>query len=69
MDEADKKLLQKIFSLPKEKQQKLHDAMGGLLTKLKVDWDAKPENAGKPKSYVELWDEFAGKPKNGKDSG
>ena len=28
MDEADRKLLQKIISLPEDKQQKLCDAMG-----------------------------------------
>lgn len=66
MDEADRKLLQKIFSLPQDKQQKLHDAMGGLLTKLKADWEARPENAGKAVTYTELWDEHAKKMKKGK---
>ena len=68
MDDADKKLLQKIFSLPPEKQQKLCDAMGGLLTKLKTDWEARPENAGKTVTYTRLWDEHAKKMKNGKPS-
>ena len=58
MDDADRKLLQKIFSLPKEKQQRLCDAMGELLEGLKADWKAKPENAGKTVTYTELWDDY-----------
>jgi hypothetical protein len=65
MDAADRKLLQKIFSLPKDKQQKLCDTMGGLMTRLKTDWEAKPENAGKTVTYTELWDEFVAKQKGG----
>ena len=66
MDEADRRLLQKIFSLPKDKQQALCDRMGALLEGLKADWEAKPENAGKTVTYTELWDEHAKKMK--KDS-
>ncbi len=66
MDEADRRLLQKIFSLPKDKQQRLCDRMGELLEGLKADWEAKPENAGKTVTYTELWDEHAKKMK--KDS-
>lgn len=65
MDEADRKLLQKIFSLPEDKQQKLCDAMGELMAKLKADWEAKPENAGKTVTYTKLWDEHAKKMKAG----
>jgi hypothetical protein len=57
MDEADRKLLRKIFSLPEEKQQKLCDRMGGLMEDLKAKWEARPENAGKTVTYTELWDE------------
>lgn len=63
VDEADRKLLQKIFSLPQDKQQKLCDSMGALMAKLKADWDARPENAGKTVTYTELWDEHAKKMK------
>ena len=66
MDEADRKLLQKIFSLPQDKQQKLCDAMGELMAKLKADWEARPENAGRTVTYTELWDEHAKKTKQDK---
>ena len=65
MDEADRKLLQKIFSLPQDKQQKLCDAMGELMAKLKADWDARPEDAGKTVTYAELRDEHAKRLKAG----
>lgn len=57
MDDADRKLLRKIFSLPEDKQQKLCDSMGELMEDVKADWQAKPENAGKTVTYTELWDE------------
>lgn len=63
MDEADRKLLRKIFSLPEEKQQKLCDRMGGLMEDLKAKWEARPENAGKTVTYTELWDGHAKKMK------
>lgn len=63
MDEADRKLLQKIFSLPEDKQQKLCDSMGALMAQLKADWEARPENAGKTVTYTELWDGHAKKMK------
>ena len=66
MDEADRKLLQKIFSLPEDKQQRISAAMRGLLAKLKTEWEARPENTGKTVTYTELWDEHAKKMK--KDS-
>ena len=63
MDEADRKLLQKIFSLPEDKQQKLCDSMGALMAQLKADWEARPENDGKTVTYTELWDGHAKKMK------
>ena len=63
MDEADRKLLQKIFSLPEDKQQKLCDSMGALMAQLKADWEARPENAGKTVTCTELWDGHAKKMK------
>ena len=66
MDEADRELLQKIFSLPQDKQQKLCDAMGEQMAKLKADWEARPENAGRTVTFTELWDEHAKKMKNDK---
>lgn len=69
MDDADRKLLQKIFSLPKEKQQRLCDSMGALLGKLKAEWETRPENAGKTVTYTELWDEHAKKMKQSGGNG
>ena len=66
MDDARQRVIRKFLALPQDKQQKLHDAMGGLLTKLKADWEARPENAGKTVTYTELWDEHAKKMKNDK---
>ena len=68
MDDADRKLLQKIFSLPKDKQQGLCDSMGTLMAKLKTEWEAKPENADKTVSYKDLWQDFLRK-KNSGDTG
>ena len=63
MDEADRKLLQKIFSLPEDKQLKLCDSMGALMAQLKADWEARPENAGNTVTYTELWNGHAKKMK------
>ncbi len=53
MDDARQRVIRKFAALPEDKQQKLCDAMGSLLAKLKADWDARPENAGKTVTYTE----------------
>ncbi len=55
---SDKDLKKKFLDLPPEKQQRLHDAMAKLFAQLEADWKAKPENAGKPVKYKELWEDF-----------
>ncbi|HPV47022.1 MAG TPA: hypothetical protein PLD40_05500 [Kiritimatiellia bacterium] len=47
--------------LPEDKWQKLYDAMGALMARLKAEWDVKPENKGKVITYAELWAEQAKK--------
>ena len=59
MEDARQRVIRKFLALPEDKQQKLYDAMGGLLAKLKAEWEARPENAGKTVTYTELWDEYA----------
>ena len=39
--------------MPEDKQQKLCDAMGELMAKLKAEWEARPENADKTVTYTE----------------
>ena len=56
-EDARHRVIRKIMALPEDKQQKLCDAMGALMTQMKADWEAKPENAGKTVTYTELWDE------------
>ena len=63
MDDARQRVIRKFLALPEDKQQRISDAMGSLLTKLKAEWEAKPENAGKTVTYTELWDEHAKKVK------
>ena len=58
-EDARQRVIRKFAALPEDKQQKLCDAMGELMAKLKADWEAKPENAGKTVIYAELWDEHA----------
>ena len=65
-DDVRQRVIRKFAALPEDKQQKLCDAMGALLTKLKANWEAKPENAGKTVTYTELWDEHAKKVKRDK---
>ena len=55
MDDVRQRVIRKFLALPEDKQQRISDAMGGLLTRLK----ARPENAGKTVTYTELWDEHA----------
>ena len=62
-DDVRQRVIRKFMALPEDKQQKLCDAMGGLLAKLKADWEARPENTGKKVTYTELWDEHAKKMK------
>lgn len=59
MDDVRQRVIRKFLALPEDKQQRISDAMGGLLTRLKADWEARPENAGKTVTYTELWDEHA----------
>ena len=58
-EDARQRVIRKFMALPEDKQQKLSDAMGELMAKLKADWEAKPANAGKKVKYTELWDEHA----------
>ena len=62
-EDARQRVIRKFAALSEDKQQKLSDAMGELMAKLKADWEAKPENAGKTVAYAELWRDFAGKMK------
>ena len=64
MDDARQRVIRKFLALPEDKQQRISDAMGELMAKLKADWEARPENAGKTVTYTELWDEHAKKMKN-----
>ena len=68
MEDARQRVIRKFAALPEDKQQKLCDAMGELMAKLKAEWEAKPENAGKTVTYTELWDEHAKKVKAGSQS-
>lgn len=54
---SDEDLKKQFLDLPPDKQQRLHDAMAKLFAKLEADWKAKPENAGKPLKYKELWED------------
>jgi len=54
-------VLRKFMVLPEDKWQKLYDAMGALMARLKAEWDVKPENKGKVITYAELWAEQAKK--------
>lgn len=54
-EDARQRVIRKFAALPEDKQQKLCDAMGELMAKLKADWEAKPANAGKKVTYTELW--------------
>ena len=56
MDDARQRVIRKFMTLPEDKPQKLCDAMGELMAKLKAEWEARPENAGKAVTYTELWD-------------
>jgi len=38
----EERVLKKFFNLPEDKQQKLCDLFGKLLTDLKADWESKP---------------------------
>ena len=57
MEDARQRVIRKFLALPEDKQQKLCDAMGELMTQLKAEWEAKLENAGKKVTYTELWNE------------
>ena len=65
MEDACQRVIRKFAALPEDEQQKLCDTMGTLLTELKAEWEARPENAGKTVTYTELWDEHAKKMKAG----
>ena len=66
MEDARQRVIRKFAALSEDKQQKLCDAMGDLMAKLKAESDSKPENAGKTVTYTELWDEHAKKMKQDK---
>ena len=55
MSEQDIK--QRFRDMPEDKQQRLYDSMAKLFAKLEADWKSKPENAGKPISYKQLWED------------
>ena len=57
-------MIRKFMTLPEDKPQKLCDAMGELMAKLKADWEARPENAGKTVTCTELWDGHSKKMKS-----
>lgn len=63
MEDVRQRVIRKFAALSEDKQQKLCDAMGALMTQLKAEWEAKPENKGKTVTYTELWDEHAKKMK------
>ena len=65
MDDPRQRVIRKFMALPEDKQQKLCDAVGELMAKLKAEWEARPENAGKTVTYTELWDEHTKKMKKG----
>ena len=64
MDDVRQRVIRKFLALPEDKRQRISEAMGGLLTRLKADWEARPENAGKTVTYTELWDGPATQLKN-----
>lgn len=66
--EARRRVIAKFLSLTEEQQQKLCDAMGDSLAKLKADWEAKPENKGKAVTYTELWNEHTTHPPHNPDA-
>ena len=66
MDDARQRVIRKFLTMPEDKQQRISDAMGALLAKLKAEWEARPENAGKTVTYTELWDEHAKRMKDGR---
>ena len=68
MEDARQRVIRKFMALPEDKQQNLCDSMGALLARLKCEWEAKPENAGKTMSYKDLWQDFL-KKKNSGDTG
>ena len=53
---AEENVKRKYREMPPEKQQTLYDATVKLFAQLEADWKAKPENAGKPVKYTELWE-------------
>ena len=55
MNEPDIK--QRFRDMPEDKRQRLYDSMAKLFAKLEADWKSKPENAGKPISYNQLWED------------
>ena len=63
MEDVRQLVIRKYKALPEDKPQKLCDAMGELMARLKADWEARPENTGKKVTYTELWDEHAKKMK------
>ena len=65
MEDIRQRVIRKFMALPEDKQQKLSDSMGELMAKMKTEWEARPENAGKTVTYTELWDEHAKKMKTG----
>lgn len=65
MEDARQRVIRKFMALPEDKQQKLCDSMGTLMAKLKTEWEAKPENAGKTVKYMDLWQDFLKKKNNG----
>jgi len=49
---------QRFRSMPQEEQERIHGELSDLFTRLKTEWEAKPENAGKTVSYRQLWDNY-----------
>lgn len=65
---TDEDLKKQFLKLPPDKQERIHDTLAKLFAKLESDWKAKPENAGKPVKFKELWEDFL-KNKGGGDAG
>ena len=60
MEDVRQRVIRKFLAMSEDK---LSDSKVELMTNLKADWEAKPENTGKFVTYSELWDEHARKMK------
>jgi len=49
--------IQRFRSMPQEEQASIHSDLSELFTRLRSEWEAKPENAGKTVTYTQLWND------------